>query len=114
LFQISAQKLYSFDNVNWQNYNDTPIRLKIGQTIYAKSIDKNGNRSKSIATYTAAFRSYSIPPAGYDKEYNIGYKRAASYIDVDSNIQGKNMRMRLTSHSNSGILFKFIWCNNYN
>jgi len=103
-YVTSAQKLYSFDNVNWQNYNNTPIRVEIGQTLYAKGIDKNGNQSKSVATYVAALRTDSIPPAGYDRDYNIGYKRTTSYIDIDPNMQGKNMRMRLSSHSNGGVV----------
>lgn len=108
-YTTSVQKLYSFDNVTWQNYNNVPIRLEIGQTIYAKSVDKYSKPSNSVASYTAAFRTDSILPAGYDKNYTIGYKRTASYIDVDPNMQGKNMRMWLTSHWNSGTVVVSYW-----
>ncbi|MDF2865656.1 MAG: hypothetical protein K0R72_465, partial [Clostridia bacterium] len=103
-FPTSVQRLYSFDGTTWQNYQEQALRVEIGQTIYAKGIDKNGTETRSITSYTAALRADSIPPAGYDRDYNVGYKRAESYIDVNPNIQGKNMRMRLTSHSNSGVV----------
>ena len=103
-FYTSVQRLYSFDGINWQNYQDKPIRVEVGQTIYAKGVDKYGNDTILTPTYTAALRSDAVPPAGYDKNYSVGYRVTNTYMTINSNMQEQNIRIRMTSHWNGGIV----------
>ena len=92
----SVQKLYKIDEGEWKKYNGETIRLEIGQTIYAKGIDKNGDETRIISSYTSAELADAIGLAAYDgvdETYaNVGPKET-KYMEIDESIKGKNIQL---------------------
>ena len=67
-YQSDTTRLYKIENGAWQNYQDTPIRTEVGQTVYAKGIDKNGVENTSQITIDYA--PDALPKECYDKNQN--------------------------------------------
>lgn len=48
----SVQKLYSFDQTNWEQYNDNQeIQIQYNQTLYAKGINSEGEETRNRTIY---------------------------------------------------------------
>ena len=50
-YETSVQRLYKIDDGEWQKYKDQKIKLELGETIYAKGIDKDGVETRTISSY---------------------------------------------------------------
>ncbi|MDF2866260.1 MAG: hypothetical protein K0R72_1078, partial [Clostridia bacterium] len=102
-FTTSIQRLYRIGTTgNWINYEDQQIKVEQGQTIYAKGIDKDGNETRIISSYTSNVIDAITKEAmdSNDSTYtNINNK----YIEVDVNMQGKSIRIK--GSSNLSITF---------
>ena len=106
-YSTSTQKLYKIDDGQWQTYQNKEIKLEIGQTIYAKGIDKNGNETKTISTYTATLPSDALGLEAYDGDDSTSvYISYGKYkkIEVDQSIWGKAALLTLISN-NAGAGF---------
>ena len=92
--ETSVERLYKIGNSEWKSYPDKPIRLEIGETIYAKGIDKYGQETRIIASYTASMPSDALPLAAYDGDANTYWQSASwgsSKIKVDASMRGKKI-----------------------
>lgn len=92
-FETSIQRLYSLDGgTSWLDYEDKSIRLEYdGTIIYAKGIDKNGIET-NITTYESTSPDDTLDEKAYDKDEST-YATAATYkyLDIDSDVIGKNI-----------------------
>jgi hypothetical protein len=108
-FPTSVQKLYRIGTTGeWLAYNDQPIKVNQGLTIYAKGIDQYGNQTRTISSYTA-----NVPDAlgkevfdGNNTTYIIS--SAVKYIKVDSSMQGKNVRVLFFTDTNRVVTIRFL------
>jgi hypothetical protein len=104
-FLTSVQRLYSLDNgITWLNYQDKPVWVNQGQTILAKGIDKYGNVTRIIPSYTANVPD-AIGSAAYDNNDSTSYNFSGwvyPTIFIDSSMIGKKIRIYMVAGTNSG------------
>ena len=84
----SIKKLYKIDDGEWQEYKDKKIKLNIGETIYAKGIDKNGKETP-ISEYKSVLATDALDPKAYD-----GNK--STYIIVGGGSPSKYRKMHIS------------------
>jgi hypothetical protein len=106
-FPTSVQRLYSLDGgTTWLNYVDKFIKLDQGSSILAKGIDKYGNQTRIISSYTSNIPSAIDIPA-YDVNYSTYYETwntTSKYMDIDSSMQGKKARIYIyTAGTNNSL-----------
>ncbi|MNV65872.1 hypothetical protein D3C71_1585940 [compost metagenome] len=89
------QKLYKIGiNGEWLNYNNQPVKLNQGQTIYAKGIDKFGNETRIIPSYTAYIPDSVSKEAFDNNDMTYDFKKAGNYyISIDSSIWRKKSKI---------------------
>jgi hypothetical protein len=94
-FPTSIQRLYRIGTSgNWLNYADQPVRVNQGQTIYAKGIDKYGNDTRIISSYTSSMPD-AIKKEAFDGDVSTYvYNVSGQYMSVDASMQGKNVRIK--------------------
>ena len=94
----SLQKLYKIDDGDWTEYKGETIKLEIGQTIYAKGIDKYGNETDVIPSYTGTILEDAIGPAAYDGNEGTYYSNTGTnanrYMEIDSSVRGKQVYIK--------------------
>lgn len=92
--KISVKKLYKINDGEWLEYTG-PIRLEIGQTVYAKGIDKYGNDS-TIVSYICTLPANTIPYNWYDGDdsTNTHTSQNLVYFDISNELRNKYFRMR--------------------
>ncbi len=101
-FPTSVQKLYRIGTTgNWLNYQDNAVLVNQGQTIYAKGIDKYGNETRIISSYTANVTDALKKEAfdGNDSTYTSGTNL---YMTVDSSLEGKNISVKWYAYNYGG------------
>jgi len=93
-FTTSVQRLYRIGTTgNWLNYQDQPVKVNQGETLYTKGIDIYGNETRIISSYTANVPD-ALQSAAYDKnDTTILSAVTNKYMAVDSSMQGKNIRV---------------------
>ncbi len=110
-FATSVQRLYKIgDNGNWANYLDQSVKVKQGETIYAKGIDKYGNETRIITSYIANVID-AISKEVYDGDDTTSMTSNNVYMQVDSSMQGKNIRVYWTAGLYATISLKFLDAN---
>ena len=91
-FSTSVQKLYKIDNEStWHTYNNTPVRLELGQTLYAKGIDAYDTETE-ITHHTATLIDGALKVNAYDGSTSSAdsfSKNETRKILIDSSMQGK-------------------------
>ena len=92
-FSTSINRLYKIDDGEWQEYQDKEIRLEIGNTIYAKSINKYDNESQ-ILSYTSVLPSDALKEAAYDNNESTYLPTGTYKIIVDPSAIGKKINIR--------------------
>jgi hypothetical protein len=110
-FPTSAQRLYRIGTAGeWLNYQGQPIKVKHGQTIYAKGIDQYGTETRIISTLTANAVD-ALKKEAYDKNLttytsDVGIK----YVEIDSSLQNKKIRIKAASILQQGnpITYSFL------
>ena len=88
-FTTAVTRLYKINDGEWKNYTGK-IKVEIGDTIYAKGIDKNNNETV-VTSYKSVYQS-DIEKKAYDgntKTYYETYKE--SYMDIDQSMKGKKI-----------------------
>jgi len=104
----SAQRLYSIGVAsNWINYQDQPIRVVQGQTIYAKGIDQYGVDTRIISSLTATAPADAMPSTVLDGILTTGTNLTAKYLKIDSSMIGKKIRVKMAGLSGDGIKITF-------
>ena len=90
----SVQRLYRIGTTSeWQNYADSPIWVNQGETIYAKGIDKNGNQTRIISSYTANVTD-AISVSAFDGNDATYDTASGKYMAIDSSLEGKKIRLK--------------------
>ena len=83
----------------WLNHPDTDLRLELGETIYARGIDKNATPTV-VRNYTSVLPSDALQPAGYDGNASTSASGNGTRIDVDSAMIGKKLSIRISGDGN--------------
>ena len=108
-FQTSVQKLYRIGtDGEWQNYTGK-VRVEIGQTIYAKGIDKNGNETRIISEYKAELPSDALGANAYDNNTTTVvdvYPKTPKKLYISKEMLGKNMYIVATGANGSQVIIK--------
>ena len=97
----SVKKLYKIDDGEWQEYKDKKIKLNIGETIYAKGIDKNGKETP-IPEYKSVLAIDALGKEAYDGNNStytgVGGGSSSGYrkIHISPEMWGQNIEV-LTS-----------------
>ena len=92
-FNTSVQRLYKIDDGQWQIYQNKKINLELDKTIYTKGIDSKGNETK-IISYTSSLAKDAIGDKAYDgDEKTYEYPNDIRYINVDSSMIGKKVKV---------------------
>jgi len=96
-FKTLVQRLYRINSGDWQEYQDKPIKLKLGDTIQAKGIDKY-NKETTVPSYTSSAISDALESTAYDGNLSssVWLKERTFVIDVSEGMQNKifNIRFR--------------------
>ncbi|HHX17190.1 MAG TPA: hypothetical protein GX725_04730, partial [Mollicutes bacterium] len=96
-FPTSVQRLYRIgDTGEWLNYEDKPVWVNQGETIYSKGIDKYGNETRLVSNYTVNVTDSITSPA-YDgnPETYFHLPLTSQYkLRVDSSMQGKKIVLK--------------------
>ena len=105
-YEYSTIKQYKINDGLWQNYNGT-VKINIGDTIYAKSIDNN-NVESFIVSYKYDYPNDAVGLEAFDtsnnkdntafyatEKVNMNY-----YIDIESSAIGKNLRIKQYAYNN--------------
>ncbi|MFA5603603.1 MAG: hypothetical protein WDA12_01955, partial [Bacilli bacterium] len=94
-FPTSVERLYKIgESGNWINYQDKPIWVNQGETIYAKGIDKYGNETRIISQHTVNVVN-ALGAAAYDGNLDTfesanGTKR----VLIDSSLYNKKVSIK--------------------
>lgn len=92
-----GQKLYKIDNGEWKIYQNNEIELEIGQTIYAKQIDQNGDEIENSYTFPSQTENIgAIWKEAYDGNLDTFYLAgnvATRYMKIDESVWGKKLRI---------------------
>ena len=93
-FETTVQRLYQIGSTTgeWKIYQDQPIKVNQGQTIYAKGIDQYGNETRTISSYTASV-SDAIVKEVFDDNESTYTALTNHYMLVDSTMQGKTINV---------------------
>ena len=102
-FPTSVQRLYRIGTTgSWLDYEDKPILVKQGETIYAKGIDQNGNESRKTPSYTANVSNALTKEASDKNDTTFVNISSLRYMKIDSSMQGKKMRILWQSGNTTG------------
>ena len=95
----SVQRLYKIDDEEWKTYTKE-IRLELGQTLYAKGIDKYGKEARIIPSYKSVLPSDALGVAAYDGNTSTGISivQTSKRINIDNSMIGKKVNI---THSNN-------------
>ena len=103
-----TKKLYSVDNGStWLDYKE-PIKVKVGDIIMAKAIDKDGKETE-VSTYTVKGLTDNLDDKAFDKDQTtsvtLSSKQTKSFIleGVDNEV----LRIYTTGTVNAGAYIKF-------
>ncbi|MFA5603838.1 MAG: hypothetical protein WDA12_03170, partial [Bacilli bacterium] len=108
-FPTSVQRIYRIGTSGeWFNYNDQPILVNQGETIYAKGIDKYGNETRIISNYSVTVPDAlkSIAYDGNDATYITGVTN--QYMRVDSSMEGKRIRVLWYASTGSTVYATYL------
>ncbi|MDF2865651.1 MAG: hypothetical protein K0R72_460 [Clostridia bacterium] len=93
-FVTSVERLYKIGATGqWVNYEDTPIWLNQGETIYAKGTDQYGNQTRIVSSYTANVVD-AIGVNAFDGNNTTYVVADGKYMDVDSTLGGRRIRLK--------------------
>lgn len=89
------EKLYKINDEDWKIYSNSDILLSIGDILYAKGINQLGYET-NISKYNVELPNNAIGPEAYDKNDQTYFStRVSSYMDVDSSIVGKVLKVSI-------------------
>ncbi|MDO5003529.1 MAG: hypothetical protein Q4E39_04820 [bacterium] len=94
-FSTSVKKLYKINDGEWIEYENIPVKVTAGDTIYAKGIDGK-NVETEIGSYTAILPAYSLGSKAYDgdtKTYEATKYNVLFYMLVDKSMIGKTVQV---------------------
>lgn len=98
-------KQYSYDNENWLNYDETPVKINVGDSLYARQIDKY-EKVGEVAVYESKIddmlsnEAYDENNTTYD---NVGTQNHLLYLGSSV----RNKLLNVTEESTSDITLKF-------
>jgi hypothetical protein len=96
-FSTSVQKFYKIGTGEWQIYQNQPIKVNQGETIYAKGIDQYGNQTRIISSYTPhvadALTAEVCDKNDGTKIFASGQTYKTGYMSVDSSMWGNKIRV---------------------
>ena len=91
-FSTSVQRLYRINGQQWKNYMDKTIKLKIGDKLEAKGIDKNGVDS-NVVSYDSVLPDDTLGEEAYDADnqtyVDIGHSKH-NIMDISDEMGGES------------------------
>ena len=108
--QAGLQQLYKINDGDWTNYKDG-VNLNVGQTLYAKGIDKYGIESKVIPSCTATLASDAMPEVCFDGNTGTSTSKPGNnYILVEDSLIGAKINVVAwhNNYQNSDESFQFL------
>lgn len=104
-FPTTIKKLYKIDDGDWNEYNNEPIKVELGKTIYAKGIDKNGNETEE-SSYKSVLEKDALGEKAYDgdsttKESGTG----TNYLKVSQDMIGEYVNINWQDNSSSDVIY---------
>ena len=107
-FPTSVQRLYRIGTTgDWEIYQEQPIKVNQGETIYAKGIDQYGNETRNTSSYTANVTD-AIGSAAYDGNLNTSTSSNNKYIKVDSSMEGKTVYIKSEAYNANNFVTIYI------
>lgn len=105
----SVERLYRIGTTGeWKNYQDQPIKVNQGETIYAKGIDQYGAETRITSSYTANV-SDAVGAAAYDGNNATYVSQNNSYLKVDPSMWGKKIFIySYKNYYNNNSKFDFL------
>ena len=111
-FPTSVERLYrinelqddgTFTEGEWKNYADKAIWVNVGDKIEAKGIDKYGNETRIVSSYTSSV-SDALGKAAFDGKEDTYVKNTSGSrkIYVDSSLWGKKINLKGITMYNEG------------
>mgnify|MGYP001019034964 CR=1 FL=1 len=107
-FPTSAERLYRIGTTgDWKTYQDKPIMVNQGETIYAKGIDQYGNETRIIPSHQVNVTD-ALKPAAYDgNETTYVNEVGNKYMKIDNSMKGKKVYVKVYRWWNS-VLIQFL------
>ena len=105
-FSTSVKKLYKINDGEWIEYENIPVKVIAGDTIYAKGIDEK-NIETEIGSYTAILPAYSLGANAYDgdtKTYEATEYNKLFYMLVDKSMIGQQVKVLGGSYYSYGYI----------
>ena len=102
-----AKKLYSLDNgTTWLDYTE-PIKLKAGDVIQAKAIDKDGNETE-VSTYTVKGLTDNLDDKAFDKDQATSVTLSSKQTKLFNlnGVDNEVLRIYTTGTVNAGAYIK--------
>ena len=87
--------MYKINDGEWIEYENIPVKVTAGDTIYAKGIDEK-NIETEIGSYTAILPAYSLGAKAYDgdiKTYEATEYNKLFYMLVDKSMIGQRIKV---------------------
>ncbi|MDD2435917.1 MAG: hypothetical protein PHO63_06690, partial [Bacilli bacterium] len=108
-FPTSVERLYKIGETGvWQSYQDKPIWVDQGETIYAKGVDKHGNETRIISQHTANV-SDSLSPLVFDRDDSTMVRSMTNArLEIDSSVIGKVIRIRWSTYVSGPPTLRFL------
>ncbi len=108
-FPTSVQRLYRIGTEGeWKSYQNTPVWVKQGETIYSKGIDQYGNETRIVSSYTVNVTDSITSPAYDENDSTRLTNQTNKYMKVDPSMHGKQIRVLLGHSYNSGSIASTI------
>lgn len=105
-FETAVKKLYSYDNVAWEEYPEDGINLKYGKTVYAKSIDKNGKES-NMMVYKNELTDV-LEEEAYDDDETTKTLAYDKILYVNSDVWNKKINVKFEAQLYSRLNIRFL------
>ena len=105
-FETAVEKLYSYDNITWTDYPEEGISLEYGQTVYAKSIDKN-KRDSIVLIYKNELTDI-LDKEAYDNDESTKAIAYDKVLYVDSDIWNKEINVKFVADLYSRVNIRFL------
>lgn len=109
-FETAVKKLYSLDDKNWYDYPEEGISLNLNETVYAKSIDKNGKESIKL-TYKNTLTDI-LDVEAYDNDDETKAYAYNKILYIDPELWNKQIRIKLEAELFSRVSIMFLDENN--
>lgn len=110
-YETGVKKYYNIDEGEWLTYKDNQIiRVNIGETLYAKGIDKY-NTVNPISSYKGEYDGVGKLAFDDDDSTEFSYGSHGGHyeykMDIDNSVWNKKLQVKYATDRNSSLYFIF-------